>query len=238
MNAITNVKSTGFVALTRALLLLWQSLITRVVDGIASALDANAAEKAPIRQGAPVAVLLIDASPSMDADDWKPSRLAAAKDAAKSYVNRIAAEQPDARIGIIAYSGQAEIVVDLAPTTATSSIGVAIDRITTSWCTNITAGLAAATQMLRWSSGPCQVVLLSDGFHNHGAKPLSTARKLRAKATVECVGIGGSPADVDAKLLKAISSTRTDGTPRYRWIGEKEQLVKEFEELAGWITKQ
>lgn len=91
--------------------------------------------------------------------------------------------------------------------------------------------------MLENSTGACQVVLLSDGHHNCGASPRAVAKKIKEKAILECVGIGGRPSDVDTRLMKAIASERPDGTKRYRWIGEREELVKHFTDLAGGISR-
>src|SRR5262245_54038782 len=55
------------------------------------------------------AVLLIDASPSMTEQDWPPDRLTAAKRAAITFVNRLAAEEPRARVAVVAYAGTARI---------------------------------------------------------------------------------------------------------------------------------
>ena len=56
--------------------------------------------------------------------------------------------------------------------------------------------------------------------------------------TIDCVGIGGEPSDVDEPLLRAIASFHADGvTPRYAFIGDKSNLIEKFEELAGRITR-
>ena len=76
--------------------------------------------------------------------------------------------------------------------------------------TNITEGLKAAGHLLGRSARACQVVLLSDGYHNTGPKPGPVAERLRQRAVLECVGIGGAPRDVDESLLKSMAS----GVPR------------------------
>lgn len=43
--------------------------------------------------------------------------------------------------------------------------------------------------------------------------------------------------EVNEEILKSIASCHPDGTPRYRWIGDKEQLVEHFKQLAGRITR-
>jgi Mg-chelatase subunit ChlD len=173
----------------------------------------------------------------MDADDWNPSRLAGAKTASKSYVLRLSSTAPQARVAVIAYSSRAKVLCPLTPVSKLVSIEAAIDRICTSNATNITAGLAAALKTLGPGERRCQIVLLSDGWHNCGASPLATAAKLKRRAVIECVGIGGRPNDVDEVLMREIASARPDGFKRYRWIGDPVGLVDHFQQLAGGITR-
>ena len=76
----------------------------------------------------------------------------------------------------------------------------------------------------------------TDG-HNTGKTPEKLADRLKEFAIIECIGIGGSPADVDESLLKRIAAAYPNGKKRYRWIGQKEQLVKHFHNLAGAIRR-
>ena len=39
------------------------------------------------------------------------------------------------------------------------------------------------------------------------------------------------------EVLREIASERSDGSKRYRWIGDKERLVRHFERLAGRISR-
>ena len=103
--------------------------------------------------------------------------------------------------------------------------------------TNMTSGLQMAYQVLEGSKQIWQVILLTDGFHNSGPSPIQIAEKLKEFATVECVGIAGTAEDVESDLLKKIASSYPDGKPRYRWIGQQDQLVQHFRKLAGRITR-
>ncbi len=192
---------------------------------------------APSRSSAPIAVLVIDASPSMDCTDWKPSRLRAAKDAARAYIARLKRDAPGARVAVVAYSQRARTVCPLTPVERSDYLSKRIGGITTRSATNIAAGLDAARSIVAGAGTNHQVVLLTDGEHNFGPKPHDVARTLRRIAVLETVGIGGSPADVDEKLLKAIASAHPDGRKRYRWIGDQEELVAHFEKLAGRLAR-
>lgn len=181
--------------------------------------------------------IIIDVSPSMEAKDWKPSRLDAALESAKTFSTRLRKEEPSARVGIVTYHRKAEIVIGLTKVKDYLCIQKAIDSIRTGNATNIGAGLTAAMSILESQKGANQVVLLSDGHNNCGSNPRPIADRLKKHAVIECVGIGGSPKDVDEKLLKYIASTRPDGSKRYRWIGDKGELVQHFHDLAGRLMR-
>ena len=182
-------------------------------------------------------VLVIDASPSMNQNDWKPSRLMGAKESASAYIKQLAQENPDACIALVQYSSTAKITVPLTPCRYSERIQNLIYKIQTGFMTNITSGLKSAYEICSKCHGTYQVVLLSDGYHNLGLNPRRISDKLKKYATIECVGIGGNPSNVDEKLLKYIASFRPDGTKRYRWIGKKEVLVQHFRELAGGLAR-
>lgn len=186
-------------------------------------------------EGPRACILVLDASGSMADRDWRPSRLAAAKEAAKAFCRRLAREEPKARVAIVGYSDNAELLVNLTPAKHLETLIKAIDQIRAFGGTNITAGIAIAVDLLK--NGPGQVIALTDGHHNEGPGPANIAHDLKQLAVLECVGIGGSPSDVDETLLKEIASPYPDGTKRYRWIGDKEQLVRHFHNLAGGITR-
>jgi len=182
-------------------------------------------------------VIVVDASISMETTDWLPSRIDAAKDAAHAYCRRLAVEEPGARVGIVAYGSRAKCMCPLTPVTDLDRIAKRIDSIRILGNTNITAGLKQATVLLKAAREARQIIVLSDGYHNRGPDPRSVARDLRYSSIVECIGIGGTPMDVDRQLMEDISSFRPDGSKRYRWIGDRGALVEEFRRLAGRITR-
>jgi Ca-activated chloride channel family protein len=181
-------------------------------------------------------VLVLDVSPSMEDTDWKPSRLHAAMEAAIAYCRRLAEEEPQARVAIVAYGGSAKVVCGLTQASAFDALVAHIRQLAIIGRTNITDGLVEAYRLLE-GLAPCQVVLLTDGHHNTGPRPDGVSHHLQRLAAIECVGIGGSPKDVDEPLLKAIASTRPDGTKRYRWIGQKEDLIEHFRNLGGGLSR-
>jgi hypothetical protein len=81
-----------------------------------------------------------------------------------------------------------------------------------------------------------RVILLTDGEHNCGGDPVLLAARLKdAGVVIDCVGIGGSPKHVDERRLRAVASSNGDGSPRYCFIGDKEMLIKKFEQLGNRI---
>lgn len=84
-------------------------------------------------------ILAIDVSLSMGADDIPPTRLEAARAAAKEFVRR----QPrDVRVGIVAFAGHADLV--LPPTTRRSEALAAIDQLQLQYSTALGHGIIAA----------------------------------------------------------------------------------------------
>ena len=84
------------------------------------------------------------------------------------------------------------------------------------------------------NSAARRAVLLTDGHHNRGKSPRGISRRMKdAGIVIECIGIGGSPGDVDEKLLRDIASKDQSGGPRYWFISDSAQLTKKYEQLAG-----
>jgi len=81
-----------------------------------------------------------------------------------------------------------------------------------------------------------RIIMLTDGEHNGSVSPLTIASSLKdAGVIIDCIGIGGSPADVDEKLLKQIASRNQDGSVRYCFIGDQQQLLRKYQSLAQHI---
>src|SRR5688572_22467457 len=89
--------------------------------------------------GQPTVVLLMDVSLSMAASDVPPTRLAAARAAAKVFA---ASQPPDVRIAIVAFGAHADVVQP--PTTSRASVGAALDRLELQRFTAIGNGLMGA----------------------------------------------------------------------------------------------
>jgi hypothetical protein len=81
-----------------------------------------------------------------------------------------------------------------------------------------------------------RIILLTDGEHLGGISPIDIANKLKSiGVTIDCIGIGGSPMEVDERLLKQIASRNPDGSIRYCFIGDQQKLLKKYRSLAHHI---
>ena len=122
-------------------------------------------------------VLATDVSGSMTATDVDPSRLVAAKRAARSFADRVPKR---VNVGVIAFN-QAPRVLQ-SPTTDRQAVDAAIDAMTPTGGTATGEAIAAATALLNRPSPdggarpPGAIVLLSDGASTRGRDPVAAAR--------------------------------------------------------------
>jgi Ca-activated chloride channel family protein len=166
----------------------------------------------PHREG--TVVLAFDVSSSMRAADLKPTRLAAAKAAARAFVDR----QPSSiRLGVVAFSAGSLVVQP--PTGDRTAVKAAIDHLTAQGATSLSRGIFASLRVIAGKSlvvprqsagvdgsgeldldnakigfyGSAAVVLLSDGENTSQADPQAMA-KLASAAGVKIYTLGiGSP---------------------------------------------
>jgi Ca-activated chloride channel family protein len=124
-------------------------------------------------------ILAIDVSLSMRASDVEPSRLAAAQEAAKAFVQ----EQPtDVRIGVVSFAGTASVVQ--APTRNRDDLVAAIDRLQLQRHTAIGSGIIVSLAALFPDAGIDLESLLFGGRSGRdGDRPIAgdKARKPEPK---------------------------------------------------------
>lgn len=188
-------------------------------------------------------VLAVDSSLSMNAMDFKPSRLEAAKGIAKSFVRGRVSD----RIGLVTFGGAP--LLACPQTVDYAALAERIDGLeagmTKADGTALGDGVASAVRRLKEGSAKSKVVvLLTDGRGNTGAVDPITAAKAAAALGVKVYSIGTAgrgPApmpyddpqrgrgvamiddDLDEELLAEIS----------RITGAKSYRAKNREELAG-----
>ncbi|NIA31634.1 MAG: VWA domain-containing protein [Actinobacteria bacterium] len=81
-----------------------------------------------------------------------------------------------------------------------------------------------------------RIILLTDGEHLGDENPIHIAIRLKkAGVIIDCIGIGGSPKDVDERLLKQIASRNSDDSIRYCFVGDQQKLLRKYQTLAHHI---
>lgn len=186
-------------------------------------------------------ILAFDVSGSMAADDLKPTRMEAAKAAARDFVDR----QPHGvKIGIVAFSDSGISVQ--TPTNDQDTVLAAINRLTPQRGTSLGQGILASLDAIAVSNGEGQrlysnltpsptpvpkgtftsavMILLTDGENNENPDPLAAAQAAADRGVrIYTVGIGSSAGTtlhvngftvrtrLDADLLQQIAQT-TEGS--------------------------
>jgi Ca-activated chloride channel family protein len=161
----------------------------------------------PHREG--VVVLAFDVSNSMQATDLQPTRLDAAKSAAKAFVD---AQPSTIKIGLVAFNNGA--LITQQPTTDRADAKAAIDRLKTAGATSLGHGIFAALTAIAGKPialpddpsledldnvdigyyGSAAIVLLSDGENTAGPDATAIAQ-LASTAGVHIYPIGVGSAD-------------------------------------------
>lgn len=181
-------------------------------------------------------IIIIDRSGSMNCTDYSPSRLQAAINAAVEYVMTLVEQKTKSQVAVISFGDDAKIVVPLTAINSYQIIVNGIRSISINGCTDIAAGLILATELLaKCSDKHSQIILLTDGY---GSCNLSISEKLKReyKTTIDAIGIGGSPNDVDEPLLRQIATTDPDGANHYRFIKDAHTLKQHYRQLATGLV--
>jgi Ca-activated chloride channel homolog len=135
-------------------------------------------------------VLVTDVSRSMLADDVAPSRLDAAREAARRFLDEV----PDAaRVGAVAFSTEPHTVE--APTDDRGKIEDVLDSLNADGGTATGDALATALDLVddgpRSKRPPAAIVLLSDGETTTGRDPVGVAREARRlRIPIHTVALG------------------------------------------------
>jgi Ca-activated chloride channel family protein len=155
-------------------------------------------------------MLAIDVSRSMCATDISPNRLVAAENAAIAFVE---AQDPNVQIGVVAFSGFAEVVQ--MPTRDRAVLRSAIEGLSTGRRTAIGSGIVRSLEALaqvdpsiappadegeppvelqplpKGAYAPHIVILLTDGASNYGIDPVEAAEQSIARGVrVFTIGFG------------------------------------------------
>jgi Ca-activated chloride channel family protein len=130
-------------------------------------------------------MIVTDRSGSMLADDVAPSRLAAAKKAAGTFLDAV----PDrVKVGAVAFNQKAEVLQ--SPTRDHDAVREAISSIKPAGSTATGDAITAALKRLE-GKAPAAIVLLSDGKSVRGSDPLEAAQAAKQrKIPIYTVALG------------------------------------------------
>ena len=190
---------------------------TLFLAGLATLIVALARPQAVVSlpQQAGTVILAFDVSGSMAADDLQPSRIEAAKAAARAFVDR---QPASVQVGVVVFSDSGFTVQ--TPTNDQAAILASIDRLTPQRGTSLAYGIlislntiasigaqgpsqysnltpeptATPTPVPQGTHQPAVIILLTDGENNEPPDPLEAAQ-LAADRGVRVYTVGiGSPA--------------------------------------------
>jgi Ca-activated chloride channel family protein len=188
-----------------------------------------------LRQTAPIAVLVLDASDSMTETDIEPDRLTAAKNAALAFLDEL---PQDFHVGLVTFAGDATL--DVPPTEDRAQVTAAIGSITTSSGTAIgdglEAGLAAIEEAREGSEVPAAMLLLSDGQDTASeTTPLAAAGHARdAGVPVDTVVMGKAGEDgADVETLARVAQTSGGDAFTAESAGE---LTQRFTDIGSQLS--
>jgi Ca-activated chloride channel family protein len=156
-------------------------------------------------------ILAFDVSGSMAADDVKPTRMEAAKAAAREFVAR---QPPSVRVGVVAFSESGFSVQ--APTSDQATVLAAINRLAPTRGTSLARGILTSLETIaaaeadpaqgyytERTTGPAPtpvpagthtsavIVLLTDGENTSSPDPMTAARTAAERGIrIDTVGVG------------------------------------------------
>ena len=220
-----------------------------------------AAVAEPRREG--TVVLAFDVSTSMSATDIKPTRLEAAKAAARQFIDK---QPPSVRLGVVAFGGTG--LVTERPTTDKSAVLAAVNRLDAQGEAALGGGQLGAlsaiagrpvTKVATSESGSNEesdigyyggtsIVLLTDGENTTGPDPRDVAELTSAAGVrIEPIGLGtpeGAVLQVDGfsiatALDKAVLQDIADATGgTYREAGDAASLAKIYDSIElNWTMR-
>ncbi len=145
-------------------------------------------------------IVAIDTSLSMEATDVAPSRLAAAKSAAESFLRNL---PPRLNVGLVTFNGVAQVRVP--PTRDRDEVRAAIEQLRLGERTAIGEAIYASLDAIKSAPAagkgvkvPARIVLMSDGETTSGRPDAqATAAAKKAKVPVSTISFGTPDGVID-----------------------------------------
>ena len=196
-------------------------------------------------------MLALDVSMSMNATDVKPSRIQAARSAALQFLDAV---PPRFRVGLVAFSGTAQVVVP--PTLERDELRSAVQNLELDEGTAIGDAIYASLNALKNADSneknppPARIVLMSDGKTTQGRpNERAVAAAKEAKIPVDTVAFGTDegvvqlrgetvPVPVDRAALAAVAKDTNGNAFTAVSRSEIENVFKRIGSSIGYDTKQ
>ncbi len=197
-------------------------------------------------------ILAIDTSLSMQATDVAPTRLAAAKDAAKLFLDQV---PKDMNVGIVSFNGNAAVRVE--PTKDRDAARQALDNLQLGERTAIGEAIFVSLDAIKTvppakdgAKVPARIVLMSDGATTSGRSNSSaTAAAKKAGVPIDTIAFGTDhgtvnlpdsplpvPVLVDRPALAAIASQAGGHAYTAASQGEISTVYKSIGKSIGYRT--
>jgi Ca-activated chloride channel homolog len=160
-------------------------------------------------------MLVTDVSGSMQATDVKPTRLAAARAAAKRFVSSV---PKTVNVGVMALSSKPRVLA--SPTPDRVAVNSALDQLAPRGGTGTGEAIQAATRILTHAPGvrgkraPAAIVLISDGAATGKVDPVAAAQAARkAHIPIYTVALGTSQGTITVPRPGGRGGTETRNVP-------------------------
>lgn len=199
-------------------------------------------------------VLAVDVSRSMKAADVQPTRLGAARNAAKAFLEKVPAKF---RVGVVSFGTRATVAVP--PTTDRTLVRAALDALKPGEGTALGDAVVLGTQLGRRQRArdgaipPTSMLLISDGARDGGrTSPQAAARRAKAiRVPVYTVVVGTRDGVVEETLTGGFKRTirvppspqtlqqlaRSTGGESFSATND-ERLTKVYEDLGSRLGKR
>ncbi|MGC5012266.1 VWA domain-containing protein [Streptosporangium sp. DT93] len=188
-------------------------------------------------------IIALDVSLSMEADDVRPNRIAAAREAAQKFVSDL----PERfNVGLVAFARSSSVVV--SPTTDHEAVVTSLGTLTTRAGTAIGEAVFSSLEALRsfdqravTDPPPAAIVLLSDGDNTSGrsvTEAIESAKSVRVPVSTIAYGtqegtVSIEGRDVQVPVNKATLQSLSDGTGGRAYEAESGSQLRQVYEQIG-----
>ena len=160
-------------------------------------------------------MLVTDVSGSMQATDVKPTRLEAARAAARRFVRAV---PKGVNVGVMALSSKPRVLA--SPTRDRDAVNAALDQLTPRGGTGTGEAIQAATRILNRAPGvgakrpPAAIVLISDGSSTGDVDPVAAAQAARKlRIPIYTVALGTAQGTITVPRPGGAGGTETRRVP-------------------------